>query len=320
MAAKRPVTTPEEWSKRLADVNVSKDDLNFLVANYLFTEGYLSAAENFAREAGLDTAAAALNGSASSSTPTYDVESIRTRMEVRRAVLKGDVEVALDKVVDLDLEILDLDPSLHFHLLQQHLIELIRAHEIPTALAFAQNELAPLAEEHPRFLKELEKTMALLAFELPTMGVLPPAAGSDASTVAPSSAAPVPATSIARSASLSTKEGKKSKKASKSGGDGATESATPSLPPMPTAISSLLDPSQRLRTAWELNAAILNAQGHASEPKLPGLMAVMNWGEGLLNEKGVDWPRWDLHELLAKKADSSPGVATASNGDATMVL
>ena len=88
-------------------------DLNALVANYLFTEGYLSAAENFAREAGLATTATAatpssLNGASSTaatSTPSYDVESIKTRMEVRRAVLKGDVEVALDKVVDLDLEV-----------------------------------------------------------------------------------------------------------------------------------------------------------------------------------------------------------------------
>ena len=88
-------------------------DLNSLVANYLFTEGYLSAAENFAREAGLDTTATAatsssLNGASSTaatSTPSYNVESIKTRMEVRRAVLKGDVEVALDKVVDLDLEV-----------------------------------------------------------------------------------------------------------------------------------------------------------------------------------------------------------------------
>jgi hypothetical protein len=185
-------------------------------------------------------------------------------------------------------QILDLDPSLHFHLLQQHLIELIRAQEIPTALAFAQNELAPLAEEHPRFLKELEKTMALLAFELPTMGVVPSTAGADPSSAAPSAdvSASGPATTIARSGS---KKGKKSAKGGDPAGDATASSSA--LPPMPAAISSLLDPSQRLRTAWELNAAILHAQGHASEPKLPGLMAIMNWGEGLLNEKGVDWPR-----------------------------
>ncbi|GAA5993788.1 hypothetical protein JCM10908_000747 [Rhodotorula pacifica] len=335
MASKRPVTTPEEWSKRLADVNVNKDDLNFLVANYLFTEGYLSAAENFAREAGLDTTATSTasthNGHTSGSAPSYDVESIKTRMEVRRAVLKGDVEVALDKVVDLDLEILDLDPSLHFHLLQEHLIELIRAQEIPTALAFAQNELAPLAEEHPRFLKELEKTMALLAFELPTMGVVPSSSegGSSSSTAPAGSGAEPPAAStsssatLARSGSISTKEGKKSKKSAKSGGPDAASAAegAAALPPMPSAISSLLDPSQRLRTAWELNAAILNAQGHASEPKLPALMGIMNWGEGLLNEKGVDWPRWDLHELLASKAvGEAATAATPNNIDATMIF
>ena len=135
--------------------------------------------------------------------------------------------------------------------------------------------------------------MALLAFELPTMGVVPPpsaAAGAGSSSAAPPPpsadvSASGPATTIARSGS---KKGKKSAK----GADPAGEAtASSSLPPMPAAISSLLDPSQRLRTAWELNAAILNAQGHASEPKLPGLMAIMNWGEGLLNEKGVDWPR-----------------------------
>ncbi|POY76036.1 hypothetical protein BMF94_0759 [Rhodotorula taiwanensis] len=307
MASKRPVTSPEDWSKRLAEVNVSKDDLNFLVANYLFTEGYLSAAEHFTREAGLDAITSSTNSS--SKAPSFDVESIKTRMEVRRAVLKGEVETALDKVVDLDLEILDLDPSLHFHLLQQHLIELIRAQHIPEALAFAQNELAPLAEEHPRFLKELEKTMALLAFELPTLSVLPSVGdGAAASTTtAPAAAAAAPTTmmlpSVAQSASVKEKKSKK--------GASSAAAADPALPPMPTAILSLLDPSQRLRTAWELNAAILNAQGHASEPKLPGLMSIMNWGEGLLNEKGVDWPRWNLHDLLSEKAVESAAAADA---------
>ncbi|TNY20644.1 lish motif-containing protein, partial [Rhodotorula diobovata] len=219
----------QDWAKRLADVNVSKDDLNLLVANYLFTEGYLSAAENFSREAGLSSSSLSSSGSTDGAGAALgDVDSIRSRMEIRRAVLRGQVESALDQVVDLDLEILDLDPSLHFHLLQQHLIELIRAGEVGHALAFAQHELAPLAEEHPRFLKELERTMALLAFELPVLAA---------------------------------------------------------LPPMPPHISSLLDPSQRLRTARELNAAILHAQGHPAESKLPQLLGVMTWGEGLLNEK-----------------------------------
>ncbi|GAA5939169.1 hypothetical protein JCM3775_003200 [Rhodotorula graminis] len=307
MSSKRPVTTPQDWAKRLEDVPVSKDDLNLLVANYLFTEGYLSAAENFAREAGLSSAAADGATTSGAGAALGDVDSIRTRMEIRRAVLRGEVESALDQVVDLDLEILDLDPSLHFHLLQQHLIELIRAGEVGHALSFAQNELAPLAEEHPRFLKELERTMALLAFELPVLGdgevAATGAAGGSATGEGSAGAA------AASTASSSTAGAKKSKKGT------SKAAAADALPPMPPHISSLLDPSQRLRTARELNAAILNAQGHPAEPKLPGLMSVMTWGEGLLAEKGVEWPKWDLHALLADK----PAAASNGDGDA-MVL
>lgn len=48
---------------------------------------------------------------------------------------------------------------------QQKLIEFIRQGRISEALEFAQQELAPRGEENPEFLAELEKTMALLAFE-----------------------------------------------------------------------------------------------------------------------------------------------------------
>ncbi|GAA6039604.1 hypothetical protein JCM8097_002207 [Rhodosporidiobolus ruineniae] len=293
MSSKRTVTSPEEWSKRLADVHLAKDDLNLLVANYLFTEGYLEAAEHFSRESGLDASSSSTSGSTSAAVGLGDVDNIRRRMDIRRAVLRGDVEDALEQVVDLDLEILDLDPSLHFHLLQQQLIELIRSGQIPTALAFAQNELAPLAEEHPKFLKELERTMALLAFELPTMSLDPSAASSSSSAAAPAApSAPVEAASAA-DGKKKTKKGALGKSSSK-----AASSAADALPPMPSHLSALLDPSHRLSTATSLNAAILTAQGHPSQPKLPGLLGMMNWGEGLLQERGVEWPRWDVREAL----------------------
>jgi hypothetical protein len=52
-----------------------------------------------------------------------------------------------------------------FHLKQQRLIELIREGNIDNALSYAQEEMAPRGEENPEFLEELERTMALLAFE-----------------------------------------------------------------------------------------------------------------------------------------------------------
>ena len=66
---------------------------------------------------------------------------------------------------DLDPEILDTNPKLYFHLQQQRLIEFIRQGQIEEALEFAQEELAPRGEENPEFLDELEKTMALFAFD-----------------------------------------------------------------------------------------------------------------------------------------------------------
>jgi hypothetical protein len=59
---------------------------------------------------------------------------------------------------------LDSHPSLHFHLLTQSLIELIRQGRTVDALKFAQTELAPRGEKNEEFLKELESVMCLLAF------------------------------------------------------------------------------------------------------------------------------------------------------------
>ena len=60
---------------------------------------------------------------------------------------------------------MDTNPKLFFHLQQQKLIELIRTGKINDAIEFAQEELAPRGEENPEFLEELERTMALLAFD-----------------------------------------------------------------------------------------------------------------------------------------------------------
>lgn len=56
---------------------------------------------------------------------------------------------------------------LFFHLQQQQLIELIRESRIEEALRFASDQLAERGEEDPSVLEELERTMALLAFEEP---------------------------------------------------------------------------------------------------------------------------------------------------------
>lgn len=150
--------------------------------NYLIIEGYKDTAEKFSKE--------------SDTQSPIDLNTIQDRMDIRSAIQSGQIEKAIDKVNDLDPEILDTNPQLFFHLQQQRLIEFIRNGKIMEALRFAQEELAPRGEEHPEYLEELERTMTLLAFE-----------------------------------------------------------GSPNSP-----LSSLLDYSQRQKTASELNAAILSAQ------------------------------------------------------------
>ncbi|KAJ7092640.1 lish motif-containing protein [Mycena epipterygia] len=198
----------EEWDRRLHEVQVTKHDLNRLIMDYLVIEGYKSAAEEFCQEAQL--------------TPPVDFESIESRMDIRDALQRGDVEDAITRVNDLNPEILDTNPALYFHLQQQKLIEFIRRGEITEALQFAQDELAPRGEESPEFLSELERTMALLAFDSPSA---------------------------------------------------------------PQGIADLLSPAQRMKTAGEVNAAILESLSQGKEVKLVGLLKLMSWGESMLDER-----------------------------------
>eukprot|EP01085_Mycamoeba_gemmipara_P002865 Mycagemm_TRINITY_DN8791_c0_g1::TRINITY_DN8791_c0_g1_i2::g.2865::m.2865 type:complete len:154 gc:universal TRINITY_DN8791_c0_g1_i2:635-174(-) len=81
-------------------------------------------------------------------------------------VIEGHKE-AVTRVNDVSTDILDSRPELVFRLRLLQLIELIRAGDLPTALQFAQDELAPRAESSPELLEELERAMALLAIDSP---------------------------------------------------------------------------------------------------------------------------------------------------------
>ena len=113
----------------------------------------MDAALAFQKEAGTD--------------PGVDLAAITDRMEIRRAVQSGNVEAAIEKVNDLDPEVLEEHAGLLFHLQQQRLIELIRKGAVDEALEFAQEQLAPQGEDNPTFLEELERTVALLVFQDP---------------------------------------------------------------------------------------------------------------------------------------------------------
>lgn len=68
---------------------------------------------------------------------------------------------------NLHPELIDSNRYLAFHLQQQQLIELIRVKKIEDALLFAQNHLSEYSDNNQKIQEELERTMALLAFENP---------------------------------------------------------------------------------------------------------------------------------------------------------
>lgn len=156
--------TQHSFSRRVEEVKPNKADINFVVMDYLVSEGYSKAAEKFAKEANIQL--------------PLEEESIQSRVEIRGAIHAGDINTAIIKINDLDPQILDTDPALHFALLRLQLIELIRrctsstATDITPALNFASSQLAPRAAKNPEFLKDLELTMSLLIF-LPMNGTLP---------------------------------------------------------------------------------------------------------------------------------------------------
>ncbi|KAL0300733.1 UNVERIFIED_CONTAM: protein GID8 [Sesamum radiatum] len=55
-------------------------------------------------------------------------------------------------------------------------------------------------------------------------------------------------------------------------------------------VGELLDISQRLKTASEVNAAILTSQSHEKDPKLPSLLKMLIWVQTQLDEK-ASYPR-----------------------------
>ncbi|RAO71057.1 uncharacterized protein BHQ10_007069 [Talaromyces amestolkiae] len=158
MSPTPPTATPawHRFERKVDEVKPSKTDINYLVMDYLVTNGYPAAAKRFAVEANIQ--------------PKADIESIQERVEIRGAIHSGDIQTAIEKINELSPQILDEDPSLHFSLLRLQLVELIRRctstpdADITPALEFATSQLAPRAPTNPQFLEDLERTLALLIF------------------------------------------------------------------------------------------------------------------------------------------------------------
>jgi len=156
-------TTPlrHAFERRAEDVKPLKSDINALIFDYLMTEGYPSAAAKFSKEANLR--------------PQPEEESLIARRQIIQSIHSGKIQEAIEALNDLEPQVLDNNPSLHFALLRLQLVELIRTcnatpgGDITPALAFATTQLAPRAPTNKEFMEDLERTMALLVFPFETL-------------------------------------------------------------------------------------------------------------------------------------------------------
>lgn len=144
----------EGWEKRIDSVKVSKAHLNNLVMNYLIVEGYEGAAKKFAQEANISA--------------HFHYHGINERVNIRNAIHGGDIKSAIEMINDLNPQVLDDNPILHFALLRLQLIELIRicnsssSGDVTPAIEFARLHLAPRAPANKEFLNDLERAMTLI--------------------------------------------------------------------------------------------------------------------------------------------------------------
>ena len=115
-------------------------EFNKLIIDYLQVEGYKEAALEFSKEC----------KDLPPSIKETNLDLIQCRTNIRTAINNGDIDRAIALINEHNPSILDGNHRLFFGLLQQKLIEFIRYDRVEEALDFAQEELAPLAEENVR--------------------------------------------------------------------------------------------------------------------------------------------------------------------------
>ncbi|KAF8391393.1 hypothetical protein HHK36_023697 [Tetracentron sinense] len=185
----------------------------------------------------------------------FEIESrTKHRMAVKKAIQDGNVEDAIERVNNLNPKILETNPELDFHLQQQRLIELIRNKKEDEALDFAKKVLAPKSEENivrhdcnVSLLSGLDKKKC-------------PFLEFDDVVYAIHSFLEA----LERTISLL-----------------AFEDAS-NCP-----VGELLHISHRLKTASEVNEAILTSQSHEKESKLSSFLKMLIWTQNQLDEKAT---------------------------------
>jgi len=151
----------KNFDQKVEKLKPNKSDINWVIMDYLVSEGYPGAAEKFAQETNM--------------CGFSDLDDIKNRVRIRDAIHAGSAADAIEMINELDPELLDANHLLHFSLLQLQLIEIIRSilekpagsvasSDFRPALEFATEQLSPRAPTDQKYQQALERTMALMIF------------------------------------------------------------------------------------------------------------------------------------------------------------
>lgn len=105
--------TIKNWQGKLNEIQVPKILMNRLVLNFLIVEGYAEGARKFIKEASID-----LEDPANSDLigDLNDEDKIKSRIQVRKCILDGNIKQAIFLINDKYPTLLDQKADLNFEL------------------------------------------------------------------------------------------------------------------------------------------------------------------------------------------------------------
>lgn len=148
---KKKKITNEQWNKELNSKKINKDQMNQIVANYLFIQGYNIPLKKFIKEAKIKF--------------DFDENLLNKRFLIRKLITENKIEEAINEINSINKKILENNVILLFVLQRQRLLNFIKENKLPEALKFAKETLLPLTQGNSFLYKELENIMCLLAYD-----------------------------------------------------------------------------------------------------------------------------------------------------------
>ncbi|RKP32863.1 hypothetical protein METBISCDRAFT_21126 [Metschnikowia bicuspidata] len=175
-----PELEQEPYRREYIEEQLDKQSIDKIVLDYFIQEGFYSAAQALALEAGikLDEGHIGANFSANDGTKQR-FSTIVNRKEIKLLILEGNIMEAIRVIGKYFPIVLDAQPRLLFSLLRLNLIEMIRDHKskhkesdsqkeeafLNKVLEFVRENMIGKVSYSPSLLKDLETTMSLLCFD-----------------------------------------------------------------------------------------------------------------------------------------------------------